>query len=295
MAGAGSVVTGRTERGPISRGPEGPAKKMEANMRRNLVLMLAIGALLALGVAAIAGAASTKIRAGNLVLTFGGTTSPTKLPKTRYAPVKATIFGKIATSDGTHPSALRETVVDIDKDVKLTVTGLPVCKPGQLEARNTAAAKRVCGATTLGSGIAHAEIAFPEQNPIKVTSPITVFNGGGNSRSSKLLIHTFLTVPVPAAIVTQVTIKKKGTGVHAVAKVPVIAGGSGSVLDFRFTLGRTYSYKGKKLAYSMAKCPDGVFKARTTKTVFKNEARVPSIPATTILKGSLAVPCTPKG
>ncbi len=264
-------------------------------MRRQIVLVLALGALLALGAAAIAGAASTKIRAGNLVLTFGGAASPSKLPKTKYAPVKATIFGKIATSDGTHPSALRETIVDIDKDVKLTVKGLPVCKAGQLTARNTAAAKKVCGKTVLGTGIAHAEIAFPEQPPIKVTSPITVFNGGGSGSNSKLLIHTFLTVPVPAAIVTQVKVSNRGTGVLAVAKVPVIAGGSGSVLDFNFKLGRTYSYKGKKLSYSMAKCPDGVFKAKTTKTLFKNEAKVPGVAPKTILKGGLAVPCTPKG
>jgi hypothetical protein len=264
-------------------------------MRRNLMLALALSATLALGVAAIAGAASTKIRAGNLILTFGGTTVPKKLPKRKYAPVKTIIFGKIATSDGTHPSALRETIVDIDKDVKLNVKGLPVCKPGQLTARNTAAAKRVCGKTTLGSGIAHAEIAFPEQSPIKVTSPITIFNGGGNARRSKLLIHTFITIPVPAAIVTQVTIRKRGTGVHAIAKIPVIAGGSGSVLDFRFKLGRNYRFKGRRMAYSMAKCPDGVFKAKTTKTLFKNEARIPGVAAQTNLRGSLAVPCTPKG
>lgn len=264
-------------------------------MRRHIILGLAFSALLALGVATIAGAASTKIRAGNLILTFGGSTSPTKLPKNKYAPVKAIIFGKVATSDGTHPSALRETIVDIDKDVKLNVKGLPVCNAGQLTARNTRAAKRVCGKTTLGSGIAHVEIAFPEQPPIRVTSPITVFNGGGTAQKSKLLIHTFLTVPVPAAVVTQVAITKRGTGVHAVAKVPVVAGGSGSVLDFRFKLGRTYTYKGRKMAYSMAKCPDGVFRTRTTKTLFKNEARVPGVAARTVLKGGLAVPCTPKG
>jgi hypothetical protein len=264
-------------------------------MRKNLFSLLALGVALALGLTALASAAQVTLRAGNLILTFGGTASPQKLPKTKYAPVKATIFGRIATSDNTHPSALRETIVDIDKDVKLNIKGLPVCKPGQLEARNTQAAKKVCGRTTLGSGIAHAEIAFPEQKPIKVTSPITVFNGGGNARSSKLLIHTFITVPVPAAIVTQVAIKKRGTGLHAVAKIPVISGGSGSVLDFKFKLGRTYTYKGKRTAYSMAKCPDGVFKARTTKTLFRNEAQVPGVAASTILKGALAVPCTPKG
>lgn len=264
-------------------------------MRRNLLLMLSVAAMLALVVAGLAGAASTKIRAGNLVLTFGGAAVPSKLPKTKYVPGKAIIFGKIATSDGTHPSALREAVVDIDKDVKINVKGLPVCKASQLTARNTSAAKRVCGKTTIGTGIAHAEIAFPEQKPIVVASPITVFNGGGNASKSKLLIHTFITVPVPAAIVTQVTIKKRGTGIHAVAKVPVIAGGSGSAIDYRFKLGRNYRYKGKKTSYAMGRCPDGVFKTKTPKTLFKNEARVPGVPAQTVLKGSLAIPCTPKG
>jgi len=263
-------------------------------MRRNTMVVLALSAAFALCVTAIAGAASTKIRAGNLVLTFGGTTVPKKLPRRGYAPVKTVIFGKIATSDGTHPSALRESVVDIDKDVKLNVKGLPVCKPGQLTARPTSAAKRVCGKTTLGTGVAHAEIAFPEQAPIKVTSPITIFNGGGNARRSKLLIHTFITVPVPAAIVTQVTIQKRGTGVHAIAKIPVISGGSGSVLDFRFKLGRNYSFRGRKMTYSSARCPDGVFRTKTPKTVFKNEARVPGVAAQTVLRGALAVPCKPR-
>ena len=70
-----------------------------------------------------------------------------------------------------------------------------------------------------------------------------------------LLIHTFITVPVPAAIVTTVTIQKKGTGLHTVAKVPVIVGGSGSVLDFKFKLGRTYAYKGKKVGYLKPDAP----------------------------------------
>lgn len=264
-------------------------------MRRNTMVVLALSAAFALCVTAIAGAASTRIRAGNLVLTFGGTTVPKKLPRRGYAPVKTVIFGKIATSDGTHPSALRESVVDIDKDVKLNVKGLPVCKPGQLTARNTRAANRVCGKTELGKGIAHASIAFPEQTPIRVTSPITIFNGGGNASRSKLLIHTFITVPVPAAIVTQTTIKKKGAGITTTSKVPIIAGGSGSVLDFKFNVGRTYKYKGRKTGINMAKCPDGKFQIRTPKILFRNEAQEPNVAPSTVLKGGLSVPCKPKG
>jgi len=261
---------------------------------RKLTVALALGVALALAVGAIAQAVTTTVKAGNLVLTFGGSTSPKALPKTKFVPVTTNIEGKISTTDGTHPSALREAVVDIDKDVQINVKGLPVCKPGQLEAQNTAAARKVCGATTIGTGIAHAEIAFPEQRPIKVSSPITVFNGGESGGKVHLLIHTFITVPVPAAIVTQVTIQRKGTGIHSIGKIPVIAGGSGSAIDFKFKVGRTYAYKGKKVGYGMAKCPDGQFKVKT-KGIFKNEAHIPGVAASTILIGSLAVPCTPKG
>jgi len=263
-------------------------------MRRNLMAALALSAILALGVAAIASATQTTLRAGNLVVTFGGTVSPKALPKTAYTPVTTKMFGKITTSDGTHPSAFREAVVDIDKDVKLNVKGFPACKGGQLEAQDTAAAKKVCGKTVLGNGIAHVEIAFPEQKPIIVTSPLTIFNGGEKGGKITLYFHIFLTVPVPAAVVTTVTIQRKGTGIHAIAKIPVVAGGSGSALDFSFKLGKTFSYKGKKVGYGEARCPDGVFKAKVS-AVFRNETHEPGVAASTVPKGSLAVPCTPKG
>lgn len=264
-------------------------------MRRNLMLALALAAVLSLGVAAVASAVSTTLRAGNLIVTFGGSTTPKKLPKSTYVPVTTNIFGKIKTSDGTHPSAFREAVVDIDKDVKINVKGYPACKAGQLEARDTKAAMRVCGDTILGKGIAHVEIAFPEQRPILVTSPLTVFNGGERGGKVTLLIHIFVTVPAPTAVVTQTTITRKGTGVHSISKIPVVAGGSGSGIDFNFNLGKTYTYKGKKVGYFEARCPDGVFKVNVPKVLFKNEAQTPGVAATTALKGGIAVPCTPKG
>jgi hypothetical protein len=264
-------------------------------MRRNLLVALALSAALAVVIAAFASAATITVRAGNLITTFSGSASPKKLPRNKYAPASTHISGKIKTSDGTHPSALREVVVDIDKDVKLNVKGLPACKPGQLEARDTKAARKVCGDTEIGSGIAHVEIAFPEQRPILVTSPLTVFNGGEKGGKVKLLIHVFITVPVPAAIVTDVTITRKGSGIHSVAKIPVAAGGSGSAIDFDFKVGKTYAYKGKKVGYGEARCPDGKFKVNVPKILFKNEAKIPNVPAQTTLKGSLLVPCTPKG
>jgi len=262
------------------------------------MLVLALSAVLALGVAGVASAVKlsrTTVWAGNLRLTFGGGMHQGTLPKHRFAAFKHTIFGKIETTDGTHPSALREAVIDVDKDVKINTKGYPACGAGQLEARDTKAAKRVCGRTIIGKGKATAEIDFPEQAPLTVSSPLLVLNGGGNARRTKLLIDTFLTVPVPAAIVTTVTIQKRGTGLHAIAKIPVIAGGSGSALDFRFTLGKTYQFKRRKVGYFEARCPDGVVKVRSNRALFQNEAGTPGVAAQTVLRGGLSVPCKGKG
>jgi hypothetical protein len=263
-------------------------------MRKKLLAALALSALLVTGGTALAKVAKTTIHAGNLVVTFGGSVSPEKMPRKTYTPVSTNIFGTIKTTDGTHPSAFREAVVDIDKDVKVGTKGFPVCKSGQLQAADTKTAKKNCGKAILGEGVADAEIAFPEQAPIKVHSPLLIFNAGTAGGKTKLLIHTFITVPVPAAIVTTVTIQKKGGGIHSIAKIPVIVGGSGSAIDFRFKLGKKYTYKGKKMSFAEAKCPDGVFKVNAT-SKFKNEAHEPGAQTVTTAKGKIAVPCKPKG
>ena len=123
--------------------------------------------------------------------------------------------------------------------------------------------------------------------------PLLVFNGGERGGRVTLLIHTFITVPQPTAIIAAVTITREGRGLHAVAKVPVVASGYGSLLDFDFKLGKTYEYKGRRLGYLEAKCPDGTFKLSFPELLFKNEAHTPGVAAATVLKGSQTVPCTP--
>jgi hypothetical protein len=265
-------------------------------MRKRSIWAIAIAAGAAtVAMVALAGAATFKVKSGNLEVTLGGTVSPSKLPRAQMAPVTTDIVGKIEGAGGLHPPALREVVVDIDKDAGIDSTGLPICKAGELEAQNTANARKACDGAVVGSGLAHAEIEFPEQPPIVVASPITVFNGGTGGGKTKLLIHTFITVPVPAAIVTQVTVAKKGAGLHSIARIPVIAGGAGSAIDFKFKLGRTYAYKGKQRSLLTARCPDGKFKVTAPKILFKNEARTDGFPGQLVLKGSVLVPCTPKG
>jgi hypothetical protein len=273
-------------------------------MPRSLILVLAVVAF-ALALASSASGVAVCLLAPScpgfppLTATFGTGVSPSKLPRNGYAPVTVSVFGKV-TTNGTHPSALREAVVDIDKDIRVRAKGLPVCPSGphrDIREPDGGRSKieKTCPGAIIGRGKAQFEIAFPEQKPIKVTSPLLVINGGEKGGEVTLLIHTFITVPAPTAIVTTVTITRKGTGIHTVAKIPVIAGGSGSLLGFNLELEKTYSYKGKEVGYFEARCPDGVFKVNVPSLVFKNEAHTPGQESAFNLKGSQTVPCSPYG
>jgi hypothetical protein len=266
--------------------------------RRGFTLVFNVILVLAFATAAVASAKWTTIRLGNLVFKVDGKLFPAALPADELAPSWFRAKGQIATADGGHPPALREGVVYIDKDSTLEAHGLPVCGAGQLEARDTKAAKRVCGDAIVGEGEGVGEIAFPEQAPILVKSPITLFNGGVKGGTTTLYAHAFITVPVPAAIVAIFKfrdVKAGRYGIRGTVELPVIAGGSGSVTDFDFTIKRFYDYRGEKKSYDLTRCPDGHIDLKGM-GVFKDEVRdgVEDGEKTTI-SASLVVPCTPRG
>jgi hypothetical protein len=238
--------------------------------RRPLIALAAAVAALAVLVAggtALAGNKPVTVEAGNLVFTFNGGFSPKALPKSKLAPITLTASGKISTKDGTHPPALQEAIVETDKNGAVNVKGLPVCKSGQLQSRTTSAAKAACSKAIIGTGNTTVEVQFPEQKPIPVNSALTVFNGGQKGGTTTFYIHAFFTAPVSGAIVTTVKIKKIHNGrygLKSVATIPKIANGSGSVQSFNLKIGKTFTYKGKKVSVLSAKCTDGKLQAHAT-------------------------------
>lgn len=239
-------------------------------MRRGIVsiAVLAAVAVSVSGTATAAGADKPEtVTAGNLELTFNGGFNPDRLPKKTLAPIALNVAGKIRTRDGSHPPALKEVLVETDKNGAVTTVGLPKCKPGQLQSQDTGSAEAICRKAIIGTGKTSVVIALPEQKPIPVTSNLLVFNGGTRGGVTTFFIHAFITVPTPAAIVTTVKIKKinKGRyGLLSVASIPKIAGGNGSVTSFSLTINKRYAYKGEKLSVLSAKCPDGKLQARGT-------------------------------
>jgi hypothetical protein len=235
--------------------------------RKSLVVTLAAAvlasSLIAAGIAG--GAKPTVVRAGNLVLELNGGVAPKALPKKRMAPVALRISGDISTVDGSHPPAARTVTADFDKHGRVNARGLPVCRSGQLQSRNTAAAKAACPKAIVGSGKTTVRVQFPEQRPFYASGPLVLFNGGVRGKVTTMYIHAYVSVPAPTAIVTPVKIKsiRKGRfGTRAIARIPKIAGGSGSVTRFAMKIQRNFRYKGKKQSYLLARCANGRFFAQ---------------------------------
>jgi hypothetical protein len=263
-------------------------------MRKRLISILALGAMLAVAVAAMATAKKypdTVIKAGNLVLNLNGGFSPTALPKNKLAPITLNVSGKIATVDGKHAPALKEVIIETDKNGAINPVGVPVCTSGKLQAQDTAHAEAICKEAIIGTGITNVEVEFPESKPFIAKSKLLAFNGGTSGGKTTIFIHAYLTAPVSAAVVTTVKVSKIHNGrfgLKSIASIPKIAGGYGSVKEFSLTLHRTFTYKGKQQSYFLAKCPDGHLNAHAT-SVFSGAE------GTTQLTGDFVRSCTPKG
>jgi hypothetical protein len=269
-------------------GPSRPGRKEIEHMRKRLISILALGAVLTTAAVGIATADKpTKVISGNLEITLNGGFSPKALPKNKLAPIKLRVSGTIATLDGTHPPSLTEAIIETDKNGEINAKGLPVCTAGKLQSQDSAHAMAICKEALVGKGNTTVEVAFPEQKRILVNSQLLAFNGGVKGGVTTIYIHAYFTAPITGAIVTTVKASKihKGRfGTKSVASVPKIAG-EGAVKSFNLTFDRKFTYKGKQQSYLVAKCPDGHLNAHAT-TVFKDGSR---------LSGSFVRSCTPKG
>jgi hypothetical protein len=239
------------------------------NGRRSLLVAAALAVSVAVAVAGIASAgnAPVKVKVGNLEFIANGGFKPQALSKTKLTPIAFEASGQIKTLDGTHPPALKEVLVEADKNTAVTTKGYPKCKSGQLQSQDSAHAEAICKDAIIGKGTTNVEIAFPESKVVPVSSKLLVFNGGEAGGVVTYYIHAYITVPVPAAIVTTVKIKKIHHGRYgllATATVPKIAGGSGSVTSFSLKIDKKFQYKGKTVSVLSAKCPDGKLQAHAT-------------------------------
>ena len=258
-------------------------------MRARSLALVSLAVAIAVSAASIAVAAKpTVVRAGNLVLRINGGVAPKKLPKHRFAPIALRATGGIATADGTQPPAAKTVTIDFDKNGAINARGVPVCKAGKLQSRDTRAARKACPRAIVGKGNTTVRVAFPEQTPFSASGPLVAFNGGVHGGVTTMFIHAYVAVPAPTAIVTTVKVKKihKGRfGTRAVATIPKVAGGYGAVTKFNLVIHRTFKRHGHKQGYLLARCADGHFLAHAT-VAFASGGRI---------AGSIVRPCRQRG
>jgi hypothetical protein len=261
-------------------------------MGKRLILAVAAVSVLAIAAAGALAAGArempTVVRAGNLVLTLNGNITPTRLPKREPVAVGFHASGALATVDGSHPPAWRESSFDVSKDISIDVHGIPTCRKEELVARSTSAAEAACGDAVLGTGKGSVEVAFPEQAPIEATGPILLVNGGEKGGVVTFYLHTYVSIPAPTAVVAtaKVTKENKGPyGLHIQVMVPRIAGGSGSITNFELSANRYVSVNGKRQGFLFARCSDGRFQAKGT-VVFSDGSS---------LSGGIVRTCTSTG
>jgi hypothetical protein len=216
---------------------------------------------------------------------------PAKLPRATWTPVTIGVHADISTDTGAHPPALREAFAQIDRHVEIETDGLSACGRRKLEGLGFAEARRLCRAALVGTGMARVVFESPSAY---ADGPLSVFNGGTRGGETRLLVHA-IAAPGQIAVgsVTISEVQSSSRYTHAATvRIPQIGEGRGSLASVDLSLGRRYSVASKSRSFLSARCTDGWLLALVPKILFRNEVPTPGVPATTVLKGRSATPCT---
>jgi len=236
-------------------------------MRRCALMVLGVAALMAVSAVGIAVAAGGEgpvtVRVGeetDLTPNIGFT--PKALSRTSYTPIQASIAQEVRAEYG-HPSAEREVLLELDRNLMVQTKGLPSCA---VHLQTERSIDQRCKGAVVGSGKETFQIAYPENDAINIPTKVRVFNGGERDGAITMYVYSYFSTPViTGPLVTNVVFRRIHNGRFgwlADAQLPQIAGGSGSVVDLDLKIGRQYSYEGKKASVLSAKCTDGKLQAR---------------------------------
>ena len=201
-----------------------------------------------------------EVTVGNLTIDFHLDSAPEELPRLENAPIRFWGSGALKTRDGSVPPPLQRLMFEADRFGHIETRGLPACCRQKLTATTSAQARKLCPGAIVGSGYGRGVVAFPEQAPIPAGSPITFFNGPTIEGDPSVIVHAHLTIPAPTTYLVPLRIETIDNGIYgfrAEADVPPIAGGYGSIADFRFRFDRKWSFEGERLSYVYARCQIG--------------------------------------
>jgi hypothetical protein len=206
--------------------------------------------------------------------TAGGDFAPRALSKDELTPIAADLDVEISGSPydvgglhRLHPPALQQLTIDADRNIVLDVTGYPKCGGVGVQYEWLQTMQERCRPALLGVGRLGIEIVFAGDTPVPVYSRMWLYNGGERNGVITLFAEAYITIPVPASIVTKITARKMRSdrvGTLITASIPKIAGGSGSVTSLKLRIARKLTDGTKGRAVLSARCPDGKLAAGVT-------------------------------
>lgn len=222
--------------------------------RLGLRFLLGLSALFALLAIPAAGEVAQK---GNLIVSFGGSISPTKLPRTGTAPVAVNISARVRTTDGSLPPSLSRISLDINRNGSLFNRGLPSCPIGRIRSAIARDALAACSAARVGNGRAGGEILLTGQPPFQFSGGLVAFNGTLGGGRQAILAQLDITAPIPLTFILPFTIQRTpGTfGTQLVGVVPKRVQRLTHITRLSLHLYRLYKAGGQRHSYLSAGCP----------------------------------------
>lgn len=187
---------------------------------------------------------------------MSGKLSPKRLPRDRPAPIAVSVGGKITATTPDGPPQLRKMEIAINRNGRLTSSGLPLCPITEIDPSTTPEALAACRSALIGSGSFAANVKLPQQSPFPSEGKILAFNGLLHGQPA-ILAHIYGTKPIPTSYVLPFLISSgKGTfGTVLSASLPHVTGDWGYVTGVSMTLGRRFSSHGHRRSYLSAGCP----------------------------------------
>ncbi len=210
--------------------------------------------VLAVLVAAAAARGETFEKAG-IRIAFSGGFTPHALPRDRPAPVTIELNSSIEGEDGNQPPPLKSLEISLNSHGRLSTRGLPTCRSAALQSTTTAVALARCRPALVGHGSFGAALAA-NQGQIPANGKILAFNGRSGGKPA-VYLHLYGISPVRATFVLPLAIEHRHSGrlgTVLATRIPVLAGGLGSITDVKLKIGRRYSFRGERRSFLSASC-----------------------------------------
>jgi hypothetical protein len=199
---------------------------------------------------------------GDLIVSFDGGLSPTKLPRRTLAPVAVRVAGNVKSATGNEDSLpqLRKIAVAINRQGHLFDRGLPTCQVSAIQPATEAEARAICGSALVGSGHVTVQVHLPTQQPFTVKAKLLAFNGPHENGHKLILAQAYAKSPPGSFILTFRLSRHRGLfGTILSTTLPKSAQNWAYITHFDMTLRRIYTYRGARRSFVSAACraPDG--------------------------------------